>query len=121
MPVPSRSTKYAGFFPSAKRFANPNSFAGIKPSGLDSPDLTLRQIALYEWFYDRIRATGYQPSVKEIASQFGIRSPNGIACYMKSLQAKGYISTSGKSRSARLLKRPDGRPFHGFIDREVPE
>ncbi len=36
-------------------------------------------------------ATGVQPSIREIGSEFGFSSPNGVVCHLKALHKKGLI------------------------------
>ena len=50
--------------------------------------LTDRQREVYEFIRDLIRRRGYGPTVREIATQFDIRSPNGVVCHLKALERK---------------------------------
>ncbi len=52
--------------------------------------LTSRQQAIYDFLKDKIRTRGYGPTVREIGSQFGIKSPNGVMCHLKALEKKGF-------------------------------
>ncbi len=53
--------------------------------------LTARQGEVYNFIRERIRARGYGPTVREIGTQFKIRSPNGVMCHLKALERKGFI------------------------------
>jgi repressor LexA len=44
------------------------------------------------------------PTYRELGVRFGIKSPNGVACHLKALAAKGYVAPAmGKNRAYRLL------------------
>ena len=66
-----------------------------------------------------IRNRGYGPTVREIGSQFGIRSPNGVMCHLKALERKGLITReSHMSRAIQLSESPQDRmslPLAGQI------
>jgi len=51
--------------------------------------LTQRQEEVYKFIREKIRGRGYGPTVREIATQFGIHSPNGVVCHLKALEKKG--------------------------------
>jgi repressor LexA len=53
--------------------------------------LTQRQKAIFDFIVDFRRQQGCSPSIPEIQKAFGIRSPNGVAGHLLSLEAKGYI------------------------------
>ncbi len=55
-------------------------------------NLTKRQREVYEFIRDKIQGRGYGPTVREIGTQFGISSPNGVMCHLKALEKKGLIS-----------------------------
>ena len=83
------------------------------------PVLTSRQKEIYEFLKDKIRNRGYGPTVREIGSQFGIRSPNGVMCHLKALEKKGLITReSHMSRAIQLSESPQDRmslPLAGQI------
>ena len=83
------------------------------------PVLTSRQKEIYEFLKDKIRNRGYGPTVREIGSQFGIRSPNGVMCHLKALERKGLITReSHMSRAIQLSESPQDRmslPLAGQI------
>ncbi len=71
------------------------------------PVLTKRQKEIYEFLKDKIMNRGYGPTVREIGSQFGIRSPNGVMCHLKALEKKGLITReSHMSRAIQLTESP---------------
>lgn len=83
------------------------------------PALTSRQKEIYEFLKDKIRNRGYGPTVREIGSHFGIRSPNGVMCHLKALERKGLITReSHMSRAIQLAESPQDRmslPLAGQI------
>ena len=54
--------------------------------------LTARQQEVLECIREKARM--YGPTVREIALQLGIKSPNGVFCHLQSLERKGYIRRS---------------------------
>src|SRR4051812_3660902 len=71
------------------------------------PILTQRQQEIYEFLKEKILKRGYGPTVREIGSQFGIRSPNGVMCHLKALERKGLITReSHMSRAIQLSESP---------------
>jgi repressor LexA len=81
--------------------------------------LTERQQEVYEFIRDKIRGRGYGPTVREIATQFGIQSPNGVVCHLKALEKKGLITREpNMSRAIQLAAEPieeRGLPLAGRI------
>jgi repressor LexA len=81
--------------------------------------LTERQQEVYEFIRDKIRGRGYGPTVREIAAQFGIQSPNGVVCHLKALEKKGLITREpNMSRAIQLAAEPieeRGLPLAGRI------
>ena len=66
--------------------------------------LTERQKAIYYFIRDKINSQGYGPTVREIASELNIRSPNGVLCHLTALEKKGLITRDfGKSRAISLV------------------
>ncbi len=79
-------------------------------NGSKKPVLTKRQKEIYEFLKDKIMNRGYGPTVREIGSQFGIRSPNGVMCHLKALEKKGLITReSHMSRAIQLTESPSMR------------
>ncbi|MCH2610482.1 MAG: transcriptional repressor LexA [Pirellulales bacterium] len=82
--------------------------------------LTARQHEIFDMIYERIINRGYGPTVREIADQFGIASPNGVVCHLKALEKKGLIIRSpNKSRAIELtdevLESQRGLPLAGTV------
>jgi len=49
----------------------------------------------------------YGPTVREIARQFGIRSPNGVICHLDALERKGLIRrVPNRYRGIELVEVP---------------
>jgi repressor LexA len=72
----------------------------------NKPALTTRQREIYEFLKDKIINRGYGPTVREIGSQFGIRSPNGVMCHLKALERKGLITREQHMSRAIQLTEP---------------
>jgi len=81
--------------------------------------LTPRQKEIYNFLKEKIEIRGYGPTVREIGSAFGIKSPNGVMCHLKALEKKGMILREGFSaRAIQLInnKKPkQGLPFMGLV------
>lgn len=66
-------------------------------------ELTARQRQIFLYIQKHIDRFAYGPTVREIADEFGIMSPNGVVCHLDALVNKGYIiRTARKSRSIEL-------------------
>src|SRR5262245_11345990 len=73
----------------------------------DLDTLTKRQREIYEFIRDKIQGRGYGPTVREIGTEVGIKSPNGVMCHLKALQKKGLIKREANmSRAIQLLQDP---------------
>lgn len=73
----------------------------------DRQKLTRRQEAIYEFLRDKIINRGYGPTVREIGTEFGIKSPNGVMCHLKALEKKGLIlREQNMSRAIQLTDPP---------------
>lgn len=73
----------------------------------DRQKLTPRQEAIYEFIRDKIVNRGYGPTVREIGTEFGIKSPNGVMCHLKALEKKGLIvREQNMSRAIQLTDPP---------------
>ena len=81
--------------------------------------LTPRQREVYLFVRDKIRSRGYGPTVREIGTEFDIRSPNGVMCHLKALEKKGLILREpNRSRAIQLIAEPieeRGMPLVGQI------
>lgn len=92
----------------------------------DLGNLTPRQREIYVFIRGKIQNRGYGPTVREIGSEFGIKSPNGVMCHLKALQKKGLIHREANmSRAIQLLQEPATPPrsslkYRGRIAAGVP-
>jgi repressor LexA len=77
----------------------------------DLEALTSRQREIYHFIRSKIQGRGYGPTVREIGTQFEIKSPNGVMCHLKALQKKGLIHREpNMSRAIQLLDDPTSAP-----------
>jgi len=78
-------------------------------------ELTKRQRQIVD-FIDRQRQnTGVAPSFKEIADQFGFRSPTTVADHLRLIRKKGALTSQpGQARSLHVIS-----PFHALRKRVV--
>jgi repressor LexA len=97
---------------------------------VEHDSLTNRQREIYAFIRSKIQGRGYGPTVREIGTEFGIRSPNGVMCHLKALQKKGLIhrepnmsraiqlldeSATGRQRGVRLVGRiAAGQPLEAI-------
>lgn len=73
--------------------------------------LTDRQQEILDYIRRHIEENGYPPTVREIGAAFGIRSTNGVADHLKSLERKGYLERGSlKSRALRPLSVEEADP-----------
>jgi repressor LexA len=64
------------------------------------PGLTGRQRDIVCFCTDHIERNGYPPTLREIGTAVGLRSPSGVAYQVKELKRKGYLSSgSGQPRT----------------------
>jgi repressor LexA len=56
----------------------------------DKP-LTDHQRRVFEFIAEQINRNGYPPTLREIGTQFGIGSTNGVRCLLSAIEQKGYI------------------------------
>jgi repressor LexA len=66
--------------------------------------LTNRQREILDMIVEHMQREGRPPSIPEIASHFGMKSPNGVAKHLAALEAKGAIE---KGHGARAIKLAD--------------
>ena len=85
--------------------------------------LTKRQADVLDFIRQNIEKRGFGPTVREIAEQFNISSPNGVTCHLAALAEKGFIvRQKGLSRSIQLTEMaagPSGLPLIAVEDIEV--
>jgi repressor LexA len=91
----------------------------------DTSSLTAKQKIIYDFIREKIEKRGYGPTIREIGSAFGIKSPNGVMCHLKALQKKGLINRELKSaRAIELVDYHPGRaasfPFYGYVAAGTP-
>ncbi len=82
-------------------------------------ELTERQREILVFIERHQRENGYPPTVREIGEAFQIRSTNGVAEHLKSLERKGYLERgTSKSRALKLLNPVEPDP--AFNDPPAP-
>ena len=73
-------------------------------------ELTVRQKEVFNFLEDYLRRKGFPPTLREIASHFGLRGPKGPQKTLTILERKGYLRRiPGGSRAIEILNFP---PFH---------
>ena len=79
--------------------------------------LTEAQNELYEWIRDYVRDFQHSPSIRQMMSAMGLKSPAPIQSRLKHLQDKGFISwQEGKARTLKLVDEIiDGIPIKGSV------
>lgn len=58
------------------------------------PQLTAKQAQVLDFI--KANSGMFGPSVRQIAMEFGIKSPNGVACHLRALERKGFITRRPK-------------------------
>jgi len=67
-------------------------------------ELTSRQEELLDFLKDFVRKKGFPPTLREIASNFGLKGPRGPQKVLNILERKGYIRKKpGESRTIEIL------------------
>lgn len=67
-------------------------------------NVTQRQADVFNFIVAHLIAEQCTPTIREIGKHFGIGSPNGVVCHLKSLEDKGHIKRiPGESRNIRLI------------------
>jgi repressor LexA len=61
--------------------------------------LTKKQTAIYNFIRKHIEEKGFPPAIRDICTEFGISSPNGVMCHLKALETKGYINRVQKHKN----------------------
>jgi repressor LexA len=70
---------------------------------MSTQDLTRRQQQIVDFIQRQQRAEGVSPSYREIADQFGFRSPNAVTEHLRLIRQKGFLATNpGKARALRV-------------------
>lgn len=57
--------------------------------------LTAKQQLILDFLTTHFAQHQRTPTIRAIAEQFGIKSPNGVMCHLKALERKGYITRDG--------------------------
>ena len=66
--------------------------------------LTSQERRILDWLVEYVRQYTYQPSIREIGAEFGIKSTKTVSELLQSLADKGWIERdSSRSRGVRLL------------------
>src|SRR5262249_25586385 len=115
------------------RVRQDNSTPGAAMGDLNS--LTERQREIYDFICTKIDEAGYPPTIRDIGSQFEIKSPNGVMCHLKALEKKGpirrirkagrLVPTAKPPRAIHLThpppsRQPAGLPFYGLVAAGAP-
>lgn len=61
--------------------------------------LTKKQQSIYNYILRHIEEKKFPPAIRDICTQFGISSPNGVMCHLKALESKGYINRVQKHKN----------------------
>jgi repressor LexA len=70
-------------------------------------ELTERQKEVFEFLKDFLREKGFPPTLREIASHFGLKGPKAPQKTLNILERKGYIrKVPGGSRAIEILSYP---------------
>ena len=70
-------------------------------------ELTPTQEKVFEFLKDFLREKGFPPTLREIASHFGLKGPKGPQKALNILERKGYIrKVPGGSRAIEILSYP---------------
>jgi len=70
-------------------------------------ELTARQKEVFEFLKDFLQERGFPPTLREIASHFGLRGPKGPQKTLSILERKGFIrKVPGGSRAIEILSYP---------------
>lgn len=71
------------------------------------PRLTERQQSILDFIVAELRDKGYPPTLREISSEFGIASTQGVRRHIDALEKKGYIVRDSGARSITVLDELD--------------
>ena len=73
----------------------------------DKKELTSTQQRVFDFLKDFLRERGFPPTLREIASHFGLRGPKAPQKTLNILERKGYIrKVPGGSRAIEILSYP---------------
>jgi repressor LexA len=84
---------------------------------LKNDNLTEAQNQLFEWIESFIKEFNHSPSIRQMMTAMGLKSPAPIQSRLKHLQEKGYISwQEGKARTLQLVSKiNNGIPLMGSV------
>ena len=88
-------------------------------------ELTPTQEKVFDFLKEYLAGKGFPPTLREIASHFGLRGPKGPQKTLNILERKGYIrKVPGVSRAIEILGRKVGRyrglPYKmGFVESDT--
>ena len=81
--------------------------------------LTTEQQKVLDFVMDEQERTGSSPTVREIASHFGYKSPNNASQHLRLIERKGYIRRlPGRARGVEVLVQREGSGTDNTV--EVP-
>ena len=82
-----------------------------------SEALSDAQNELLEWIKDYVKKFNHSPSIRQMMTAMGLKSPAPIQSWLKHLQEKGYISwQEGKARTLQLISSvSEGIPVLGSV------
>lgn len=70
-----------------------------------------RQLCVLLAIQEHLQTHGYPPTMRDLMKRMDVRSPNGIMCFLRPLEAKGLISRGGfRARAIRLNYRYEPLP-----------
>ena len=69
---------------------------------MDHTQLTDKQAVILHYIKSCIN-NGMPPTVREIANEFNIRSPNGIVCHLRALEKKGFVKLARRGLARGIL------------------
>jgi len=80
-------------------------------------NLTDAQFELYDWIKNYLQEFQHSPSIRQMMTAMGLKSPAPIQSRLKHLQEKGYISwQEGKARTLQVIDQVfDSIPIMGSI------
>ena len=85
--------------------------------GSSEDNLTIAQNELFKWIKSYMKEYQHSPSIRQMMSAMGLKSPAPIQSRLKHLQEKGYISwQEGKARTLQIVDELiEGIPIMGSI------
>lgn len=81
--------------------------------------MTRRQKQIFDIIKDGVEANGWCPTIREIGTASGIRSPNGVRCHLLALAKKGWIET-GADGASRCIRIAGHRLRHVKLNTTLP-